>query len=197
MNMQFLNSNGNNVNKQNNQLIRFVNKNAASQQPKAVAQPPSPPVEKPKKMLWGAPTWYLFHTLAEKVKDEEFKNIKAELLNNINVICCNLPCPSCAEHACQYMKKLNYNSINSKEDLKRFLFNFHNEVNQKKNVPAFSINELNDKYAKANTVNIILNFISHFQDKHKSIHMISNDMHRQRIVAVLKGWFNSNINRFN
>ena len=25
---------------------------------------------------WGPPTWYLFHTLAEKIKDEHFNEMK-------------------------------------------------------------------------------------------------------------------------
>ena len=43
------------------------------------------PVSKndPKKIKWGAPTWYLFHTLAYKIKDECFSILKNELLNNI------------------------------------------------------------------------------------------------------------------
>ena len=31
-------------------------------------------------LLWGQSTWFLFHTLAEKVKDEEFSTIKLELI---------------------------------------------------------------------------------------------------------------------
>ena len=35
-----------------------------------------------------------------------------------------------------------------------------------------------------------------FQDKHKSIHMIANDMHRARLSQNLKQWFNENIQYF-
>ena len=152
--------------------------------------------EQPKKMKWGEPTWYLFHTLAHKIKEEQFSYLKLEILNIITTICNNLPCPNCANHATEYMRKLNYNSIRTKQDLKNFLYQFHNEVNAKKGFAIFPYEELDEKYSKAVTVNIIRNFMVYFQDKHKSIHMIANDMHRARISNNLKEWFNINIHYF-
>jgi hypothetical protein len=153
----------------------------------------SPPV---KKMRWGEPTWFLFHTLAHKIKDEYFYEKKAEILNTISLICSNLPCPNCANHATEYMKSINIYSIQSKQDLKNMLFQFHNVVNQRKGFPLFSINDLDTKYSAANTLNIIKNFMYFFQDKHFSIRMIANDLHRSRITENLKQWFNDNINYF-
>jgi hypothetical protein len=147
-------------------------------------------------MKWGEPTWFLFHTLAEKVNDEIFQSIRLELLNLITLICSNLPCPDCANHASEYMKKINFASIRTKKDLKLMLFQFHNVVNQRKNFPLFPIDELDSKYSNANVVNIIHNFMIHFQDKHRSIHMIANDLHRSRIAHQLKTWFNNNIQHF-
>jgi hypothetical protein len=153
----------------------------------------SPTISQQKKMKWGEPTWYLFHTLAEKVKEEYFHTIRYELLNTIVIICKNLPCPDCANHATEYMKKVDFNSIRTKQDLKLMLFQFHNVVNQKKQFPLFSINELDSKYSNANLVNIIQLFMFHFQDKHHSIRMIANDLYRSRIAEQLKIWFNNNI----
>ena len=150
----------------------------------------------PKKMKWGEPTWFLFHTMAHKIKDEHFNRIKLEILNIITNICNNLPCPHCASHASEYMRKLNYNSIKTKQDLKDFFFQFHNEVNMRKGFPLFPHDQLDEKYSKALTKNIIQHFMIFFQDKHKSIHMIANDMHRARISQNLKQWFNDNIQYF-
>ena len=150
----------------------------------------------PKKMKWGEPTWFLFHTLAEKIKQQHFDHKKLDLINIITVICNNLPCPNCANHASEYMRKLNYNSIKSKQELKNFLFQFHNEVNVRKGFPLFPHEQLDEKYSKALTKNIIQHFMTFFQDKHKSIHMIANDMHRARISQNLKQWFNNNIQYF-
>ena len=158
----------------------------------------APVEEEPKpKMLWGAPIWFLFHTLAEKVKEENFFQVKTDLLNNIFTICKNLPCPTCAGHATDYMNKINFNSIRTKQDLKMMLFNFHNSVNQRKNYTSFQLSELDEKYSKAITINIFNNFLKHFQDKHKSIRMISDDIYRKRIAANLKVWFSNNIQYFN
>jgi hypothetical protein len=149
-----------------------------------------------KKMKWGEPTWFLFHTIAEKVKAEYFSLVRTELLNNIFIICKNLPCPMCASHATQYLNGVNFNTIRTKDDLKLMLFHFHNAVNAKKGFPIFHLVDLDEKYSKAVTLNIINNFIMHFRDKHKSIHMISDDLYRQRLAGLLIKWFSTNIQYF-
>lgn len=168
--------------------------------PVPVRAPIAPPVEtdpKHKKMKWGEPTWFLFHTLAEKVKDEQFVQIRDDLLNKIKTICMNLPCPDCANHATKYINGLNFNTIQTKQDLKLMLFQFHNAVNTRKNVPLYPLDQLDSKYSRANTVKIIENFMFYFQDKHFSIRMIANDFHRSRLVTILKDWFRVNIQHFN
>lgn len=155
------------------------------------------PEPKLKKMKWGEPTWFLFHTLAHKINDNLFNQIRHELISVIDLICTNLPCPDCANHASAYLKSINVGSIRTKHDLKLMLFQFHNVVNKKKGYALFPINDLDSKYDAANTKNIIQNFMLHFQDKHSSIRMIANDMHRARIVKTLKQWFNDNIQYFN
>ena len=152
---------------------------------------------KPKKMKWGEPTWFLFHSLAEKVKEEHFNTVKNELINTIYVICKNLPCPMCATHATQYMNSINFSTIQTKKDLIDLLWRFHNEVNVKKNVPIFSYEQLQEKYSRANLVNIIQLFMYHFKDKHASLKMIADDMYRQKIAAKMQDWFRQNLQYFN
>ena len=148
------------------------------------------------KSRWGPSTWYLFHTLSQKIKPENFDTIKNEFLDMVKSICLNLPCPACAQHATQYMQNLNYNSIKNKDDLKIFFLNFHNMVNERSKKPLLTINELNDKYSKAKTMNVIKNFIGIFQQKNKSFNMIANEMQRQRQVEIYKDWFNKNYQLF-
>jgi len=150
----------------------------------------------PKKMKWGEPTWFLFHTLAEKVKPEYFADIKKELLNIIFAICANLPCPNCASHATSYMKAINFDTITTKDHLRIMLYRFHNEVNLRKGYPEFPLEQLSEKYSKANTVAIIHYFMPFFEDKHASMRMIADDLHRSRIALQLKAWFNKNIGMF-
>ena len=106
------------------------------------------PAEPPKKksMKWGEPTWFMFHTLAEKIKPEYFLVIRQELLHVIHSVCSNLPCPDCARHAKQYMNGVNFNAIRTKDDLRILLHRFHNEVNQKKGFPLFPFEQLSEKY---------------------------------------------------
>jgi len=151
---------------------------------------------KHKKMKWGEPTWFLFHSLAQKIKEQHFNTIKNELINTIYVICKNLPCPMCATHATQYMNAVNFSAIQTKKDLIDLLWRFHNEVNTKKNVPIFPYEQLEEKYSRANLVNIIQLFIFHFKDKHASIRMIADDMFRQKIAVKMQDWFRQNLQYF-
>jgi hypothetical protein len=154
----------------------------------------TPPQQK--KMKWGGPTWIMFHTIAQKVKEESFYTKRLELLNIINMICTNLPCPDCAKHASQYMAGINFNTIQTKEHLKIMLFNFHNIVNARKGFPLFKYEDLDTKYNNANLVQILNVFMVHFEDKHKSIRMIADDLHRARMASYLKTWFIKNLNHF-
>ena len=154
------------------------------------------PPENAKPIRWGAPTWFLFHTLAEKIKDEHFNRLRKELLDIIYSICMNLPCPICSKHATEYMSGINFNTITTKEQLKQFLFVFHNSVNERKNFTLFSKIELDEKYSKSNTVAIIQNFLQHFQNKSYNIKLIADDLQRKQLMNHLSGWFSKNIHYF-
>lgn len=152
--------------------------------------------EKPRNnMKWGQPTWFLLHTLAEKVKDEHFNLLRKDLLDVIFKICNNLPCPDCANHATRYMQSVNIENIRNKHHLKQMLFTFHNSVNAKKNYPIFQFDELTPKYSKAITVNILTNFMQHFEQSYSS-RVNPNNFHRSRTVTVLKKWFSENVQYF-
>jgi len=147
-------------------------------------------------MKWGKPTWFLFHTLAEKVKDDVFPLIRKSLLEIIYSICCNLPCPDCANHAKVYLDGINFNTIQTKEDLKNMLFVFHNTVNKKKGFPIFTREELDSQYSMAITVNIINNFFVYYLIKNNVPKMIAQDMFRRRIIQNAKDWLNKNMTNF-
>ena len=184
MTMINMNNNMNNLNDREIPVVRQFN--------------PATPVIAPtiKPMKWGEPTWFLLHTLAQKIKSDKFMIIRSELLDAIYSICTNLPCPDCANHAKSYLDSSNFKLIKSKDDLKRVLFDFHNFVNNRKGYSIFSFEDLNNKYKNAVTINIIHNFIFYFEDKHSSPRMISNDMYRKRISNNLKIWFDKNIQYF-
>ena len=152
------------------------------------------PAKKP--MKWGEPTWIFFHTLAEKVDATHFTKIRVELLNTIYSICANLPCPVCSVHATEYLNSTNFNNIQTKQQFKDFMFQFHNVVNNRKGYALYNYVDLDPKYSRANTINIIHNFFGYYQDRSPGIHMIANDMYRQNLVKKIKQWFNANIQYF-
>ena len=78
-------------------------------------------------LYWGKLTWGLFHTIAEKTQDpKELNNIK----NLIISVCQNLPCPHCRDHANTYLKKKSiHKTVQTKGDLIKYLWEFHNVVN--------------------------------------------------------------------
>jgi hypothetical protein len=155
----------------------------------------TPPELPKKKMKWGEPTWIFLHTIAEKIKDDRFPAIREQLLQKINMICRNLPCPDCSAHSSKYLDAINFRTIVTKQDLKLFLWNFHNEVNKRKNV-AISDRNVLEKYSTANTINVINYFITIYSDKSPSIKMIANDFHRKRLIQDLKNWLNDNLASF-
>ena len=118
--------------------------------PQETQPKPEQPLDPRKKpMKWGEPTWFLFHTLAEKIKPEYYAELQKELLNLIYTICSNLPCPNCAKHATQYLNAVNFNTLTTKESLQLLLHRFHNEVNLRKGFAEFPLEQLKPKYSAA------------------------------------------------
>lgn len=141
-------------------------------------------------MKWGGPTWTLFHTLAEKVKPEQFPHIRNELVGIIVLIATNLPCPNCSAHAVQYLKQFNMNAIQTQAQLKYFLYEFHNSVNARKSVPAYDFNDL-AWYSTTNTTTVMHTFMYHFEGRYsRQAAMAPQGFARANITKKLKHWFN-------
>jgi hypothetical protein len=111
------------------------------------------------KQLWGNSTWYIFHTLAEKLKPDCESEIQT-ILYHFKQVSFNLPCQDCAKHATDMMHNAKLDKVKTRDDLKQFFLEFHNVVNKKLNKPIFSRDECDKLYAKANTVNVVNHFIA-------------------------------------
>lgn len=131
---------------------------------------------------WGNITWYLFHTLAEKVNPERFSEIKPTILLFIKTTCQNLPCPICAAHAQKNLRDANMNLINTKADLIEFLRQFHNVVNIHTGKETVSKEFVISKYKKANLLPIINRFIQVYSHKYGNFELNSflraNERHK-------------------
>ena len=144
--------------------------------------------------LWGQPTWILFHTLAEKIKDECYLNIAPELVTFICRICFLLPCPDCQEHATHYWRITRYN-LSTKESLKDFLFTFHNEVNKRKNYPILN-SDILSQYSNKKLSQVYNEFVSIFLSRTTTRLMIDS-LHRKRLIDEFKIWIIKNSSSFN
>jgi len=114
---------------------------------------------------WGPCTWYLFHTLAEKIKEEYFSEHKNELISLFVNICSNLPCPECAHHAGYQMSKLKSQNITTKQQLKEILYSFHNIVNY---------------------------FIQIWNKRSHNPKLMIQDLHKSRLIKEFIKWWNTN-----
>ena len=174
----------------NTQPTRQVKSNNTTNEIQNVQQPGG------KQMKWGEAIWFLFHTLAEKIKDEHFQSKKYEMIELVKAICSNLPCPKCTDHATDYMQKLNIESIKTKRHWQDFLYQFHNEVNKRKNFPEFPREELDTKYQSASTVRVINYFLSTYKEKSRNVQMIATEMSRMRILRNARVWLTNNLSCF-
>lgn len=113
------------------------------------------------KSFWGLPTWLLFHSLAEKVDEKKYAIHYKVLWKFIKDICSGLPCPYCQSHAVNYTNRISLNDVNTKEKLKKVLFDFHNNVNVRigKSKEIISVQE---KYKRANLSKILELFRNRF-----------------------------------
>ena len=133
-------------------------------------------------MKWGGITWVFLHTLSYKVHPEHYQQIKGELWYHIKQLCSALPCPECSYHAAQYLKKIN--TPDTKDQLIRILFDFHNVVNIRTRNPIFSFKEF-DKYR---TVDLRLAFYAYK-------HVIQHQPYNPRLI-MHKVSSHSRINKF-
>tara|TARA_B100001250_G_scaffold315821_1_gene278136 strand:+ start:22 stop:471 length:450 start_codon:yes stop_codon:yes gene_type:complete len=143
---------------------------------------------------WGTPTWYFFHTLAEKIKENEYDSIKGEVLSYIKNICSILPCPDCRDHAVNFMKRINIGHVNTKEKLKHMLCGFHNSVNSRTGSPQYSVDGL-ELYKRGNFSKIFAYFK---QEIGRPLHnrQLSDAMTRQMVLKNVTIFLQNNRDKF-
>jgi len=147
------------------------------------------------KAKWGRITWLLLHTIAEKVKKDNYPLIKNDIIIMIFNICKKLPCPICQYHAIENLNKLKKFPLNTKEELKIFLFAFHNLVNKTANKKLFNYSEL-FIYEKYNIVNVMNIFLKSF-NTNGNLKLLTDNFHRRLLLINISRWFMKNINHFN
>ena len=141
--------------------------------------------------LWGPPCWMLMHSLATRIKLEEFENMKENLWKLINEICNNLPCPDCRQHATTAMKNTNKKLIlSSRVNLETFLFDFHNTVNRRNGSRLFTRPEYDAIYKTLDFKKTVVNFINSFNRSTRNSNLMFDTFHRQRFIQQFITWIN-------
>ena len=107
------------------------------------------------------PTWLLFHSLAEKADEKKYSIHYKVVWEFIKDICAGLPCPYCQSHAVGYVNRIPLHNVNTKEKLKKVLFDFHNSVNIRSGHSKENMSIL-EKYKSANLKKILELFINRF-----------------------------------
>jgi len=144
---------------------------------------------------WGPPIWTFFHVLSEKLKEDCFDSEKSNILNFIVQICKTLPCPTCSAHASDILRRLQFENIRNKQDLKNVVFLFHNIVNKNKNKTLFNYTDLDTQYAPYKLLDTYNNFISVYQTR-GNLSLLSDSFQRTQIIGKLKTWIQTHINSF-
>lgn len=146
------------------------------------------------KKSWGNATWYLIHTLAYKINDE---NHICDLTKQIYQVCDNLPCIECRDHAILLLSKNNIKNIKSKQQLILFLLNFHNTINDKLDKPKFTIEENNQMYSRGNTIKIIKNYMEMMKHQNYNEKALIHSYRRKQFIAKLQEYLKVNIHKYN
>jgi len=143
---------------------------------------------------WGPPTWNFFHTLAEKINEDKFSTVFPQVVSILKQICRNLPCPDCANHATQFLEKVNFANIKTKSDFKNIMYFFHNTVNRRKQKTPFDMKNL-ELYSKNNIITAYNNFIAVYHTS-GNMKLLADSFQRKIIVNQLKKWMVANIQFF-
>jgi len=135
--------------------------------------------------FWGTITWIFFHTLAEKIKDEEFENNKELFINIIINTCNHLPCPDCSQHATSVLRQAYLNNIKTKKHFIEFLRQFHNIVNIRTNKKELTRDEIKDLYKKNNLSLVLINLINTYKSIKTSERLMTYNFYRNQFLNQL------------
>jgi hypothetical protein len=143
---------------------------------------------------WGPPIWMLFHSLAEKIKEDKFSETGPQLFSMIRKVCTTLPCPECSMHATTFLSRVDFSTIKTKTNFKHLLYIFHNAVNKRKNKPLFNVLGIAN-YASSNLILAFNNFVSVYHTR-GNMKLLAESFQRNLIIKEFRKWFMTNIQNF-
>jgi len=147
------------------------------------------------KAVWGPATWKLLHCMVLNVKNIEPGQL-IELKNTIMRIVSNLPCPYCTSHALSNIASSNFRMIGNIDDLKMFMFQFHNKVNQQVNKKLITYEEHIPIYCDLNLEVVFQDFLNIYQKQMGGITMMLYGFHRKQMLIDVFNFFRRNQNMY-
>ena len=144
---------------------------------------------------WGPPTWRFMHTLAHKIKEEQFVALRSKLVSFIVNICHTLPCPDCAQHAREFWKSISPSATESKHKLMNVLYVFHNRVNGRRKMPLFRYEDLR-RYGEILFIPCYNNFAKNFVVRGVPPQLLAESFRRSLLMRDLRRWLSDNILAF-
>lgn len=136
--------------------------------------------------VWGPAIWTLFHTLIEKMNQDQYQVVIPSMFMMIVQICKYLPCPDCSKDASQFLAKIRLTDYKTKTDFKNMMYLFHNYVNAKKRKPLYNYAYM-DKYANLNLPTVINNFIVNYNTK-GNMKLLAESFQRGFVIKQFISW---------
>jgi uncharacterized protein YbaR (Trm112 family) len=131
---------------------------------------------------WGTNCWRFFHAYAHHISNERFLKIKSTFIDIFTKTMSCLPCPLCKNHALAYLRRRPLSRIRNKQELRKYLWEFHNSVNARNSKPTFSYESLS-VYSRINVKRAFQPFIQSLRTS--SMLSVSNSMIYN---IVYRGW---------
>lgn len=144
--------------------------------------------------VWGPAVWTLFHSLAEKINEENNTPLVQQVFGFIKRICGFLPCPECSKDATMYLQRVKQSEIKTRSGLISTIYVFHNYVNRKKKKKLFNFGDIG-KYKNTNLVNVVNQFITAYNTT-GNMNLIAESFQRKLIITDFKRWLSGTVHMF-
>lgn len=147
---------------------------------------------------WGRITWYFIHSFCERINEKFFNSNIDSCLDILSGVCSMIPCPTCRNHAQDFLKKYPIKKlVRTKEQLKYYFFKFHNQAtlngNPKSNIPDISVLET---YKRANFPAIVKAFRAEYMKRTPTRLDYSHTLYAQRVLKNIMSFLQSNQGEF-
>lgn len=147
------------------------------------------------KQAWGNATWYMMHTLAQKLRPENSSAVPV-IITHFENICRNLPCPDCAEHASRMFATANIHAVVDKSTLIQFLYQLHEAVNRRLRKQSLSMDACQELYSRAHTMSILTHFFHVMKNIKSQDRAMIYGFRRQQCIKAFATFIDANLHLF-